>query len=217
MKFRWLGHSAIELEDRGKKIVVDPFTEEPLESDIICLTHGHSDHIGSTIDLAKKYKKHNPRVIAIFELASYLQSKGIDVIGMNIGGSIIIDGIEITMVEARHSSSIMEEGKIIYAGEPCGYVIKGSRTVYHAGDTSLFSDMRLIKELYAPDISFLPVGGFYTMNERQAVMAAELIGSYKIVPIHYNTFDLIKTDLKLLKEKLGEMLFVPEKGKAYEI
>jgi len=214
MKFRWLGHSAVELEDRGKRIAIDPFTEEPLEPDIICLTHGHSDHLGSTIDIAKKY---SPKVIAIFELASYLQSKGIDATGMNIGGSIIIDGIEITMVEARHSSSIMEGEKIIYAGEPCGCVIKGSRTAYHAGDTSLFSDMKLIKELYAPDISFLPVGGFYTMDERQALMAAELLGSYKIVPIHYNTFEPIKTDLRLLKEKLGEKLFVPEKGRTYEV
>lgn len=214
MKFRWLGHSAIELEDRGKKVVIDPFTEEPLEPDIICLTHGHSDHLGSAVDLAKKY---NPKVVAIFELANYLQSKGIDAIGINMGGSVIIDGIEITMVEAKHSSGVMEGEKIIYAGEPCGYVIKGSRTAYHAGDTSLFSDMRLIKELYAPDISFLPVGGFYTMDERQALMAAELLGSYKIVPIHYNTFEPIKTDLKLLKEKLGEKLFLPEKGKVYEV
>jgi L-ascorbate metabolism protein UlaG (beta-lactamase superfamily) len=214
MKFRWLGHSAVELEDRGKTVVVDPFTDEPTKPDVICLTHGHSDHVGSTMDLARK---HGSKVVAIFELANYLRSKGVDATGINMGGTFKTGDIEISMVEAKHSSSITEGDDTIYAGEPCGYVVRGSRTVYHAGDTSLFSDMRLIKELYAPDLSFLPVGGFYTMDERQALMAAELLGSRVIVPIHYDTFDVIRTDLELLKENLRERLLVPERGKIYEV
>jgi len=197
MRFRWLGHSAIELEDGEMDIAIDPLTEERIKPDVICLTHGHSDHLGSTIKIAKDC---NCKVLAAFELAHYLESKGVKAVGMNLGGSVDVDGTRITMVEAKHSSSIIDGNDIIYAGEPCGFVIEGSRTAYHAGDTSLFSDISLIKELYSPDISFLPVGGFYTMDERQALIAARMLGSRTIVPIHYNTFDAIKTDLTFLKK-----------------
>jgi L-ascorbate metabolism protein UlaG (beta-lactamase superfamily) len=214
MRFRWLGHSAIELEDGEMDIAIDPLTEERIKPDLICLTHGHSDHLGSTIKISKYC---NCKVLAAFELAHYLESKGVEAVGMNLGGSVDVDGTRITMVEAKHSSSIIDGNDIIYAGEPCGFVIKGSRTAYHAGDTSLFSDMSIIKELYSPDISFLPVGGFYTMDERQALIAARILGSRTIVPIHYNTFDAIKTDLTFLKKNLNERLLLPEIGEKYEI
>jgi L-ascorbate metabolism protein UlaG (beta-lactamase superfamily) len=214
MIFRWLGHSAIELKEGEIDIAIDPLTEARIEPDVICLTHGHSDHLGSTIKIAKDC---NCKVLAAFELAHYLESKGVEAVGMNLGGSVDVDGIRITMVEAKHSSSIMEGNDIIYAGEPCGFVIEGSITAYHAGDTSLFSDMGLIRELYSPDVSFIPVGGFYTMDERQALIAARILGSRMIVPIHYNTFDAIKTDLTLLKKNLDERLFLPEIGERYEI
>jgi Predicted Zn-dependent hydrolases of the beta-lactamase fold len=147
MKIRWLGHSAVEILYRGKKIPIDPFVEKSeglnlkpnLKPDLICVIHGYSDHLGSTIEIAKRA---NSKVVAIFELAMYLEKRGTNCVGMNIGGSINIDGIRISMVEARHSSSIIDEesGRIEYGGEPCGYIFELSKTLYHAGCSFLWNE-----------------------------------------------------------------------------
>jgi len=143
MKIRWLGHSAVEILYRGKKILIDPFVEKSegldLKPDLICVTHGHSDHLGSTIEIAKRA---NSKVVAVFELATYLEKRGTDCVGMNIGGSTNIDGIKISMVEARHSSSVIDEesGRIEYGGEPCGYIFDLSKTLYHAGCSFLWNE-----------------------------------------------------------------------------
>ena len=214
MNFVWFGHSAVLLKYRGKKIIVDPFVDEKMDADIICLTHGHSDRLESAVEIAERS---GAEVVAIFELAKHLKARGVNATGMNLGGGVEIGGIRINMVDARHSSSIIGDGGIIYAGSPCGYVFELDKKVYHAGDTSLFRDMKSIRDLYEPEIGFLPAEGFYTMDEQQASTAAEWLGHSRIIPIHYNTFDALRTDLKRLKGVLGGRLVVPEIGKTYEL
>jgi L-ascorbate metabolism protein UlaG (beta-lactamase superfamily) len=152
------------------------------------LTHGHDDHTADAVSIGRATLA---RVIAPYELALWLQQKGLQsVTGMNRGGTIEAAGLSITMVPACHSSSIIEDGRIVYLGEPCGYVIRfeDGLTIYFAGDTSIFGDMRLIAELYHPRIAFLPIGDTYTMGPQQAAKACELLGVTQVVPMHYGTF-----------------------------
>jgi L-ascorbate metabolism protein UlaG (beta-lactamase superfamily) len=195
----WLGHSTVHIETAaGTSILIDPFIEHnpkypkgyvlPKKIDLLLLTHGHSDHIADAVSVAKKYE---PSVVAIFELATWLGSKQVaNVIGMNMGGSYVHKDVTATMVEARHSSSIEDDGRLIYGGEPAGFVITvaGGPTIYHAGDTSVYSDMQLLRELYQPGLAILPIGDHYTMGPKAAAMAAKYVGASKVLPIHYGTF-----------------------------
>jgi L-ascorbate metabolism protein UlaG (beta-lactamase superfamily) len=196
MQLTWLGHSCVLLSG-SKKVLVDPFTGggsvAGTSPDIVAVTHGHSDHLGETVALMKK-------TIAITELARYLRTKGVPVESMNIGGTMVVDGVSFTMTPAVHSTSIEEAGPGFSGGSPAGFVIgmDGMR-VYHAGDTALFSDMKLIGELYRPDVALLPVGGRYTMGVAEAMMAANFIGAKTVIPIHYNTWDRIPADTEALK------------------
>lgn len=214
MRLTWLGHSCVLLEG-SRKVLVDPFIPDlsiPCTPDIVAVTHAHADHLGSTLDLKVK-------TVAMNELAHYLMKKGLKVEPMNIGGTIQVDGVEFTMTAALHSSWIEEAGIGMYGGAAAGYLITmdGVR-VYHAGDTALFGDMRLIGELYNPDIALLPIGGRYTMGPREAMIAAEYIGAPVVIPIHYNTTPKIAqdagefkrvieraTDLKVVVLKQGEL------------
>ncbi|MGC8663156.1 MAG: metal-dependent hydrolase [Thermoplasmata archaeon] len=207
MKITWYGHSAVMLEDKYK-ILIDPFIEgnpkatvkkENLKPDLILVTHGHGDHLGNAIEIAKK---NDVQVIAIYELAEYLSSKGVNSIGMNYSGTYDFNGIKITMVNALHTAGISEDNFQHSGGLPCGYIINASRTVYHAGDTGLFGDMELIGKLYKPEISMLPIGGFFTMGIKEATYAAKMLGSKYVIPIHYNTFDVIKQDPEEFKNEL---------------
>ena len=197
MKIRYAGHACFILEG-SKRIVIDPMPlENKVDADIVLLTHAHGDHIG---DHPETFKN----VYAIHELATWLSAQGIKATGMNIGGTVHDGDIAITMVRADHSSSIVDaNGMPVYMGEPCGFVITiDGITLYHAGDTALFSDMKLIRDLYHPSVAFLPAGGTYTMGPAEAMMAAEFIGAQIIIPMHYNTFPAIRQDLSEFKKAI---------------
>ena len=207
MKITWYGHSAVMVDD-GVKILIDPFIEgnplspvkpSELHPDLILVTHGHGDHLGNTMEIAKE---NNISVVAIYELAEYLSSKGVNAIGMNYSGTFEFKGKEITMVYALHTSGISSDNFEHSGGLPCGFIIKGGKTVYHAGDTGIFGDMKLIGDLYSPDISLLPIGGFFTMGIREASLAAKMLKTKTVIPIHYNTFDVIRQDPEKLKNEL---------------
>lgn len=199
MQLTWLGHACVLLTG-SKKVLIDPFVEGRsvifTRPDIVAVTHGHEDHLGETVALGKK-------TVAITEIAKYLKTKGLPVEGMNIGGTAQVDGVSFTMTQAVHSSWIEEAGAGFYGGTAAGFVIgmDGLR-IYHAGDTALFSDMRLIGDLYHPDIALLPIGGRYTMGIPEAMIAANFIGAKTVIPIHYNTWDKIAADPLVFKESV---------------
>lgn len=202
VKVTYLGHAAFKLVSlKGVVIYIDPFlSKNPktppamktvVRADLILVTHGHMDHLGDTITIAEKT---NAKVVAIAELGRYLKSKGVkNVVRMNKGGTYTSGGIAITMVHAIHSSSVREGGQIIYAGEPAGFVIRFENrfTVYHAGDTGVFRDMKIIRDIYKPELSLLPIGSHFTMGPREATYAAKLLGSKYVIPMHYGTFPVL--------------------------
>ncbi|AGB03222.1 metal-dependent hydrolase [Methanoregula formicica] len=196
MQITWLGHSCVLLTG-SKKVLIDPFIEggsvAGTSPDLVAVTHGHDDHMGEAVAMGKK-------TVAITEIAKYLKGKGVPVEGMNIGGTQVVDGVSFTMTPALHSTFIAEAGEGFSGGAPAGFVIgMDGVKVYHAGDTGLFSDMKLIGELYHPDVALLPIGGRYTMGVAEAMMAANFIGAKTVIPIHYNTWDRIKADPVVLK------------------
>jgi len=191
MQLTWLGHSCVLLTG-SKKVLIDPFIEGGsvlgTNPDIVAVTHGHADHMGETVAL-------NRNTVAITEIAKYLREKGLIAEGMNIGGTITVDGVSFTMTAAVHSNAIEEAGRGFSGGAAAGYVIgMDGMKIYHAGDTALFSDMKLIGELYHPDIALLPIGGRFTMGAAEAMMAANFVGAKIVIPIHYNTWDKITAD-----------------------
>ena len=196
MEITFAGHACFILSG-SKKIVIDPMPlGENIDADIVLITHAHGDHLG---DFPEKF----PRTYASHELAGWLRKKGVDAVGMNIGGTAEEEGVKITMVHAEHSNSLEENDVPIYMGDPCGFVIHmDGACVYHAGDTGLFSDMKLIGSLYHPDVSLLPAGGHYTMGPAEAMMAAEFVGAPLVIPMHYNTFPAIEQDLTEFKRAI---------------
>lgn len=212
LKIQWLGHAALHIETpQGTSVVIDPWFEgnpkfpagsAPEKVDLLLCTHGHFDHTGSVVALAKKTK---PQVIGIFELTTILGEQGVEnAVGMNIGGSYRAHDVTVTMTEARHSSSIENKGHAAYAGEPAGFVLEiaGAPTIYVAGDTSVFSDMKLIAELYRPEIAILPIGDHYTMGPRQAALAASFLVPRIILPVHWGTFPALTGTPAQLEEEL---------------
>jgi L-ascorbate metabolism protein UlaG (beta-lactamase superfamily) len=176
---------------------VDPFIGDGkilhVDCDIVAVTHGHSDHMGETVRLKKM-------TVAINEIAKYLVLKGIPAEGMNIGGSIEVEGVRFTMTPAVHSSWLEEGGIGCNGGAAAGFVITmDGKKIYHAGDTALFSDMKLIGDVYKPDIALLPIGGRFTMGPEEAMMAAQFIGAPLVIPIHYNTWPKISQDPGMFK------------------
>jgi L-ascorbate metabolism protein UlaG (beta-lactamase superfamily) len=209
----WLGHSSFIVRTPGDKtILFDPwytgnpsFPERarPTKADLILVSHGHSDHI---TDAAAMAKQTGATVVGIWEVAQWLGTKGVQNLEpMNKGGTITAQGLRITMTEALHSSSFEETG-IIYLGEPAGYIVKleNAQTIYFAGDTALFSDMKLIGELYKPDIAFLPIGDRFTMGPDTAAMAARWLGVKQVVPMHWGTFPLLTGTPEQLKQHLAD-------------
>lgn len=201
MIIKWLGHSCFFLEG-SKKILIDPFMPNGdfgCRPDIVAVTHAHNDHLGETIFL-------NRLTVAPNELAKYLGEKGLLTEAMNIGGSVEIDTARFTMVYASHSSEITEGRNKLYGGPASGFVINMDGVcVYHAGDTGLFSDMRLIHDMYHPDVAILPIGSRFTMGPAEAMAAAEFIGAPLVIPMHYNTFPEIEQDAGAFKDTIEKV------------
>jgi L-ascorbate metabolism protein UlaG (beta-lactamase superfamily) len=208
----WLGHGSFRFDSPGgKRIYVDPFLsgnpstpdneKEPERIDIIAITHGHGDHVGDTVELARK---HGPVVVAPVELADWLATKHEleKVEDPNKGGTVDVDGIKITLTDAKHSSSTNDG---TYAGEPCGLVfeLENGTTLYFAGDTTVFGDMQLIARLYGPETAILPIGDHYTMGPKEAALALELLGATRCVPCHHGTFPKLKGTPQELRELTG--------------
>lgn len=214
LSYTWLGHATfLVTSPGGKRILFDPWVTGNPKSpesakklgqlDLILVTHGHSDHIGDAVPIGRSS---GAQVVAPYELSLYFQKKGLqNVTGMNPGGTLHALGLSITMVQAYHSSSVEEDGQVVYLGVATGYVVKfeNGLTIYFAGDTAVFGDMRLIGELYRPQIAFLPIGDFYTMGPEQAAKAVELLGVKQVVPMHYGTFPALTGTPARLRELLG--------------
>ena len=219
VKITWLGHGTFLFEHGGKKTLVDPWIEgnpscpgtfNNLSPDVILITHGHGDHIG---DLFAVADRSGGPIVGIFDLTTWAATKGIEeerLVGMNKGGTVKLDGygIEVTMVQAIHSSSFVDEdGVNVYLGEPAGYVIKFDEglTVYVAGDTSLFGDMEWIGRLYQPELAILPIGDRFTMDPKAAAWACQLTGVTAVIPAHFGTFPLLTGTVGDLKRELKQM------------
>jgi L-ascorbate metabolism protein UlaG (beta-lactamase superfamily) len=226
LSITWLGHATfIITTPGGKRIVTDPWLEGnpkcPPEfrkidkADVILLSHGHSDHSSDVVSVARTT---GAPVVGIFEISVWLTGKGLqNVVGMSIGGTTQIAGLEITMVPAVHSSSVVENGTIIYLGEPTGFVVRmeNGQAFYFAGDTALFSDMRLIGEMHSPDVAFLPIGDYFTMGPDAAARACLMLGVRQVVPMHYGTFPALSGSpdrLKHLVEPHGIDVLVLKPG-----
>lgn len=195
----WLGHATVLYRTaEGRSVLVDawvdgnpacpPASKKLDQVDSVLITHGHSDHLGEIVAIAKR---HHPEIACNFEISLYLAGKGVEKVhAMNKGGSVALPGVKATMVHALHSSTIQDGDRLIPAGEACGFVLEfenGTR-VYHAGDTGIFGDMKLIGEIYHPTIAVLPIGDLYTMGPMEASAAAKMLGVKYVVPIHHSTF-----------------------------
>lgn len=206
------GHACFSLEDGKYHILIDPFINGNPQSDLkadhvspthILLTHGHGDHLGDAIAIAVRTKA---LIIAPNELAVYCQSKGAAVHNMHIGGAYSFDFGWVKLTPAWHGSAVIEDGSIIYTGNPCGFVVKmQGKYVYHAGDTGLFRDMELIGEMYNLSCALLPIGDNYVMGPADAVRAAAMLKADITVPMHYNTFPVIRQDPGQYVVKLKEI------------
>lgn len=214
VELTWLGHAAVRVRSGDTVVYLDPWLagnpacpeseHEPDRVDAIYLTHGHFDHVGNTLELARRLE---PQVFCIHEISVYLQGAGIEnVVGCNKGGTVAgPDGIEATLVDAVHSSGISGDGGIVDGGDPAGWVLglPGGLRLYHAGDTTVFGDMDLIGELYRPQVGLLPIGGHYTMGPREAAVAARLLGVEAVIPIHYGTFPILSGAPEELQAELA--------------
>lgn len=220
-RIKWLGHAGFEIELDGKIVLVDPWLNgnpkaackpsDIAKADIVCVTHDHGDHLGDSFEICKNT---GAVFLGTYELASLAQQNGVkEAVGFNVGGTVNVRGISITMVQAFHTS-----GK----GAPTGFVIRGEgKSVYHAGDTGIFGDMKLIGEIYKPDVALLPIGDYYTMGALQASEAVKLIRPKIVVPMHYMTFPVLSQSadefINLVKEKTPEVrVVVLSPGESFE-
>jgi len=227
IQLTWLGHATFRIKTpAGKIVILDPWVmgnpmcpekeKTVYHVDVLLCTHGHFDHIGDAVEIAKK---HNPKVVGIPELCAWLEKKGVkNTAAMNKGGTQAVEDMKVTMVHADHSCGIFDGDEVVYGGEACGYVVEFSNGVklYHAGDTNVFGDMKIIHDLYAPDIAMIPIGDHYTMGPREAAYACNLLKAKTAIPMHFGTFpplvgrpsDLKKlvSGVEILEMKPGETI-----------
>ena len=230
VSFTWVGHGTWKARSaRGKEVLIDPWVmnnpaapanlKKVERCDLMLVSHGHGDHIGDAVEIAKATK---PKIVTIVELGAWLSSKGVaqdTIIAANKGGTIDVDGIKVTLVHAEHSCGIQDGDHIVYGGEPVGFVVEfeNGYTVYFACDTDVFGDMALIAELHKLDAAVLPIGGFYTMDPQRAAKAVSLLGVRTVVPMHFGTFpilsgrpdqlqELVGKDVKVLEVKPGDTI-----------
>jgi L-ascorbate metabolism protein UlaG (beta-lactamase superfamily) len=232
MKIAWFGHSCFRVETGESRILIDPFlTGNATFEDAgiavrevakgithLVLTHGHDDHTGDTVSILKES---DATLVAVFELAAHLQSKGVEKAEYaNTGGTLDFGNFSVTYVPAFHSSSTIVDGKPLYLGAACGVVItpKSGKTIYHMGDTDIFSDMGLINEMHQPKIGFVPTGDRFTMGAKSAAVACKRFFDFEtVVPCHYGTFSIIdQTADKFVAEMGGQGVLVPEVGVPFE-
>lgn len=226
----WFGHSTFLIRTPGgRRVLFDPWLagnpacpesmKKPPTTDLVLVSHGHFDHMDDVVAVARES---GAPVVGIFELCDWLGRKGIaNVLPMNKGGSQQVAGLRITMTDARHSSGYVDNGQMIYMGEAAGYVLRleDGTTIYYAGDTCLFGDMRLIGEMYKPDIAFLPIGDRFTMDPPAAARACELLGVRQVVPMHWGTLPLLTgtpAALKALVEPRGVEVLELKPGETAE-
>lgn len=222
MKLTWLGHSGFRLEIEGAVILIDPwltgnpvFPEERRAEAIagathVLLTHGHSDHTGEALTLARE----GLPLVGIYDLMNWWETEhGITTIGFNKGGTVDLNGAAVTMVNATHSSSLTVEGRPVYAGHESGYMIRGEgRTIYVSGDTDIMADMEWMAELHRPEIGILAAGGYFTMDMQRAAWAAKRYFDFKtVIPCHYDTFPPIRQDPEVMRRALpGVQVLTPK-------
>ncbi|MGB7598812.1 MAG: metal-dependent hydrolase [Candidatus Sulfotelmatobacter sp.] len=219
----WLGHATFRIETPGgQTIIIDPWimnnpvcppSEKKVKKvDTLLITHGHGDHIGDAVEIIKE---HNPQVVGIPELCGWLEKKGAKKIAMmNKGGTQTIGDVKVTMVHADHSCGIQDGDEMVYGGEACGYVVEFENGVklYHAGDTNVFGDMAIIRELYNPEIVMLPIGDHFTMGPREAAYACNLLKPKTVIPMHFGTFPVLTgspADLKKLVKGVEILTLTP--------
>jgi len=217
MEITWLGHSAVIIKGT-KTVVIDPFLtgnpvasatpDEITEADVVVVTHDHGDHKGDAFDICKKT---GATLVSVHEVAVQAEAEGIPTEGMNIGGTIESNGVLIHMVAATHSAE---------SGDPTGVIIEmDGKKIYHAGDTGLTYDMKLVGEFFHPDLSFLPIGDRYTMGINSASKAVEFIQTKKVIPVHYGTFPIVNTDPEEFKNKVGDLaeVIILNPGESYTL